>query len=243
MEALLCRAGYCVSALISRVYDWLDPAGSAAFVLGISSTSVLSGPLPAVRIETPYTRHQPMNPPHEDNKGSKQTAAKLKARVAEEFKLFWVIAIYLTVMLGAFTWYKRFILSASGIGYFHYGAAVVEALILSKVILIGRALGLGKRSENTPLALSALFKALEYGVLAGLFFLVEHLIGGFVHHKTWDEIMRSLVSHGYGEILAQTVMVIVSFIPFFAFWEMHRVLGEGRLFALFFHRRAPQLEG
>jgi hypothetical protein len=175
--------------------------------------------------------------------GSKKTAAALKARVAEELKLFWVVALYLTVMLGAFTWYRRFILSASGIDYFHYGAAVVEALILSKVILIGRALGLGRRHEHTPLAISAVLKALEYGALVGVFFLLEHLIGGLVHHEAWGGITRRLVSNGYSEILARTVVVIVSFIPFFAFWEMHRVLGEGRLFSLFFHRRVPQTEG
>lgn len=178
-----------------------------------------------------------------DEMGSKKTTPALRERLAEEFKLFWVIAIYLMLMLGSFTWYKRFILSASGIDYFHYGAAVLEALVLSKVILVGRALGLGRRFEMMPLAMSAPFKAVEYGLLAGLFFLLEHLIGGLIHRESWAGIAHGLTTRGYGEILAQTVMVIVSFIPFFAFWEANRALGEGKLVALFFQkRRVPRTE-
>lgn len=153
--------------------------------------------------------------------------------------MFWAIAIYLALMLGAFTWYRRFILSELGIGYFHYGASIVEALILAKVILIGRALGLGKRFEDAPLMISVLVKSVAYGIFAGLFFSLEHVIEGLVHRDTWGEIANRLVSAGRDEILARTVMVIVIFIPFFAFWEMNRVLGESKLFDLLFHRRAP----
>jgi hypothetical protein len=33
-------------------------------------------------------------------------------------------------------------------------------------------------------------------------------------------------------------MIIVTLIPFFAFWETDRVLGDHKLFGLFFHKRA-----
>jgi hypothetical protein len=32
-------------------------------------------------------------------------------------------------------------------------------------------------------------------------------------------------------------MIVITFIPFFAFWETDRVIGEGNLFALFFRKR------
>jgi hypothetical protein len=68
--------------------------------------------------------------------------------------------------------------------------------------------------------------------------VLEHLIEGFAHGKDWGSIVRALLGLGKDEILARTLMVIVTFIPFFAFWETNRVLGEGRLYALFFQRRA-----
>ena len=33
-------------------------------------------------------------------------------------------------------------------------------------------------------------------------------------------------------------MIIVTLVPFFAFWETDRALGDHKLFGLFFHNRA-----
>ena len=168
----------------------------------------------------------------------KQRISGLKAKAAEELRLFWAIAIYLALMLGAFTWYRRFILSESGLSYLHYGAAAIEAMILAKIILLGRAVGLGRRAERAPLLVSVVIKSVVFALFAGLFFAVEHVIEGLVHRESWHTIVQGLASVGVDEILARTVMVIVAFIPFFAFWETERVLGEGTLSELFFRRRA-----
>jgi hypothetical protein len=44
----------------------------------------------------------------------------------------------------------------------------------------------------------------------------------------------SLVSVGRDEILARSIMVFVTFIPFFSFLETDRALGKRKLFMLFF---------
>jgi hypothetical protein len=165
------------------------------------------------------------------------TSSTLKEKAMEEFRMFWIIAIYLAAMLGAFTWYRRFLLSEIGVSYIHYGAAVIEALILAKVILIGKALGLGRRFEDSPLILSVLFKSLVFGVFIGIFGVLEHVVEGLVHRDSWEQIGHTLVSAGRDEILARAVMIVVTLIPFFAFWEADTVLGDHKLFALFFHRR------
>ncbi len=165
-------------------------------------------------------------------------SSSLKEKALEEFRLFWVIAVYLALMLAAFAWYRRFILSEAGVSYVHYWAAVIEALILAKVILIGQALGLGRRFEGSRLILSVLFKSLVFGIFIALFGVLEHTVEGLVHRDSWEEIARSLASAGRDEILARTVMIVVTLIPFFAFWETDRVLGEHKLFRLFFHKAA-----
>jgi hypothetical protein len=164
--------------------------------------------------------------------------ASLKEKAIEEFKLFWVIAVYLAVMLSAFAWYRRLVLSEAGIAYFHYGAAVVAALILAKVILIGQALHIAERFESSHLILSVLFKSAMFAVFVGVFGLLEHLVEGLVHRESWDQIVHGLVRVGKTEILARTVMAFVVLMPFFAFWETDRVLGDHQLFKLFFHRSA-----
>ena len=165
-------------------------------------------------------------------------SSSLQEKAREELRMFLVIAIYLSVMLAAFAWYRRFVLTEAGISSFHYGAAVIEALILAKVILIGQALGLGRRFEDSPLILSVLFKALIFGVFIAVFGALEHVIEGLVHHETWNQIAHRLLSAGRDEILARTVMAIVTLVPFFAFWETDRILGDHRLFALFFRKKA-----
>jgi hypothetical protein len=169
---------------------------------------------------------------------SHAASSSLKERALEEFRMFWVIAIYLAVMLGAFLWYRRFVLSESGIGYFHYGVAVIQALILAKVILIGQALGVGRRFEGSRLILSVLFKSLVFAVFIAVFAVLEHLIEGLLHRETWDQIEHGLVRAGRDEILARTVMAFVTLIPFFAFWEADRVMGNHNLFNLIFGKRA-----
>lgn len=167
----------------------------------------------------------------------KSSASGLKQKALEEFKAFWAIAIYLALMFSAFTWYRRFVLSQSGISYFHYGAAIVEALILGKVVLIGQALGLGRQFEDRRLIVTAVFKSLVFGVFVALFAVIEHVIEGLVHRDAWSDIMDNLIRVGPREILARAVILMVTFIPFFAYCEADRALGEGKLFALFFYKR------
>ena len=131
----------------------------------------------------------------------------------EELRKFWAIAIYLSVMLAAFAWYQRFVLADSGVSYFHYGAALVEALILAKVILIGQALGLGRRFEGSRLIVPVMVKSVLFAIFTAVFALVEHLIEGLLHHETWNQIGAGMVSAGQSVILARTVMVVVTLVP------------------------------
>ncbi len=167
-----------------------------------------------------------------------RASSSFKEKAREEFRLFWVIALYLALMLSAFAWYRRLILSGAGLSYIHYGEAVIEALILAKVILIGQALGLGRRFEGLRLILSVLLKALVFGVFIATFSMLEHVVEGLVHHESWAQIAHRVVSAGRAEILARSVMIIVALIPFFAFWETDRALGNHKLFALFFQKQA-----
>jgi hypothetical protein len=162
----------------------------------------------------------------------------LKEKAIEEFKVFWIVALFLAVVFCTFTLYRRLILREVGVSYFHYGAGVVQALIIAKIILIGQAFGLGKRFEEGPLIIAAVFKAVLYGVLVAIFAVLEHLIDGLIHGKDAAMVWQELLGLGKDEILARTLMVIVTFVPFFAFWETGRVLGEGKLLAMFFRRRA-----
>ena len=163
----------------------------------------------------------------------------LKEKAAEELRIYWVVFAFLALMFGAFTIYRRLILSEVGISYAHYGAGLIKAAVIAKVILIGQALKLGRRFERHALIVVVLVKSALYGLLVAIFTVLERVIEGLARHESWPSIAHRLLSTGSTEILAQTLVMIVAFLPFFALWETGRVLGEGSLAELFLHRKAP----
>ena len=170
---------------------------------------------------------------------SEETAkhAGVKERVLEEVRIFWIITLYLALLFGSFMVYRRLILAEFGVTYLHYGFALIEALIIAKVILIGDAFRLGRRFENRPLVVSVIYKSALFGVFVMLFGVLEHVIEGLFHKKNASDILRGMMDIGMDELLARVVILIIAFVPFFAFWELRRVLGPRRLSALFFSKR------
>jgi len=164
--------------------------------------------------------------------------ATLKEKAVEELRNFWVIFIYLAFLFSAFITYRRLVLHEVGVSYLHYGFAVIEAAIVGKVILLGQALGLGKRAEaHGALIVTVLLKAIVYAIFVGLFTVLEHLVEGLIHKESWESIAHGLASVGRDEFLARALMVFVTFVPFFALYEACRVSGQTDLYALFFEKR------
>jgi hypothetical protein len=170
--------------------------------------------------------------------GEARKHTSLKEKALEELKIFWLITLYLAIFLGSFTVYRRLILKEFGVTYLHYGFALIQALIIAKVILVGQAFGLGKRFERGPLILSVIYKSVLFGAFVALFSILEHVVEGLFHKEDWASILRHLTDLGMYEILARVVMLILAFVPFFAFWEIGRVLGRSKLSALFFSRQS-----
>jgi hypothetical protein len=166
-----------------------------------------------------------------------EARTSLKARAVEEFKLFWIIALYLWVFLGSFTVYRRLVVAETGTAYLHYGVAVIEALVIAKVILIGGMFAFTRRFDNKPLIVPVLYKSLLFAILVLLFGVVEHLVEGWFHKQGLMGGLREIASLGDYELGARVLMLFVAFVPFFAFGEIGRVLGPQKLAAMFFGKR------
>ena len=156
--------------------------------------------------------------------------ASLKKRAIEELKEFWITSLYLFIFLGAFTFYRRMVLAEFGVTYLHYGVALIEALVIAKVVLIGKAVGLDKLGQRRgPLIVPVVLKSGVFALLAILFAVLEHIVEGLIHKKDWGSIASNLFGIGSLELFARMIMLFVSFIPFFAFWEIGQVLGRPEL--------------
>jgi hypothetical protein len=152
------------------------------------------------------------------------------------------VLVFLAIMFCAFVTYRRLVMKEAGISYEHWGARLIKAAIIAKVILVGQAMKIGRRIESYPLIISVLVKAVLYGLLVGVFNVLERVIEGLAHGNSWEAIAYRAVMNGPDEILADSLMVLVAFIPFFALWETGRVLGPGKLAELFLHRRPTVYE-
>ncbi|MDB6068674.1 MAG: conserved rane protein of unknown function [Pedosphaera sp.] len=164
--------------------------------------------------------------------------AGLKQKFVRELIDYWITFLYLAFFFGAFAWYRRLVLAEYGISYLHYGTALIEALVLAKVILVGDALHLGRKLEEKPLIIPTFYKTVVFCVFVGVFGVLEHTIGGLMHGKGLAGGFEELMSESKYELLAQCLVTFFAFIPFFAFKELGRLLGEGRIRRLFFQKRA-----
>jgi len=169
--------------------------------------------------------------------------ANLKERAIEELKLFWIITLYLWVFLGSFTVYRRLIIAETGATYLHYGIALIEALVIAKVILIGKMFGFSRRFEDMPLIVPVLYKSVLFGMLVLLFGVIEHLVEGWFHKQGLVGGFRDIDELGAYELGARVLMLVAAFVPFFAFAEIGRVLGAQKLAAMFFSKRSTVAGG
>ena len=161
----------------------------------------------------------------------------LKGRAIEEFKAYWIIVLYLWVFLGCFTIYRRLILAETGTAYLHYGIALIEALVIAKVVLIGKMFRFSRRFDDEPLIVPVLYKSILFGVLVLLFGIVERIVEGWFHGEGLLGGLRTIGDLGVYELGARVLMLIVAFVPFFAFGEIGRVLGARKLGEMFFAKR------
>jgi hypothetical protein len=166
--------------------------------------------------------------------------ATLKQKATHELREFAVIALYLAFFFCAVATYSMLLLNQFHISYFTYGTALINALVIAKVMLIGEYAHLGKKHESEPLFQSALYKALLFSLLVFAFHIVEEAI-----KRRWHGESFATAYHGIrvNEILARSVVIFCTFLPLFAFRELRRVLGEDDFWSLLFRTGATTKTG
>lgn len=199
-----------------------------------SRAGVIHAVAPGYEVESAEARRHPIM--------DAETKPPLKQRLVEEIKAFWVIALYLWLFLGMFVIYRRLVAAEVGAPYLHAGFAFVQAMIIAKVVLVGRMLRFTRRFDDRPLVVPVLYKSVLFGVLVVAFGVVEHVVEGWFHGKGLLGGLRTLAEIGTYELAARVVMLVVAFVPFFAFGELGRVLGFERLAAMFFSARGARAD-
>jgi hypothetical protein len=163
-----------------------------------------------------------------------------KKILIHELVEYWINVAYLALVFAAFTQYRRLVLAAYDITYTNYWVALIEALILAKVIMIGDVVRLGRGLEQKPLIYPTLYKTAVFTLFVGIFTVIEHMIRGLLKGTGLTGGLVEFLGKGPDELLANSLVVFVAFIPFFGVKELGRVLGQDKIRALFFRGRLEQ---
>ncbi|MFO1313172.1 MAG: hypothetical protein U1F41_14035 [Burkholderiales bacterium] len=148
---------------------------------------------------------------------------------------------YLTFVFAAFTQYRRFLLAEYSIAYTNYWLALVGALILGKAIMIGSTFRLGRWLEDRPLIVPTVYKTLLFWMLVLVLRTVEFAVHGVLRGDDVETALGELLAEkGTDELLANSLVVLIALLPFFAVRELGRVLGRERIAALFFRSRVAR---
>ena len=118
------------------------------------------------------------------------------------------------------------------------GFALVNALIIGKVILIGQALHVGEQLSEKRLIYSVLFKSASFALLVVCFDIVEDVIVGLIHGKSLVASIPPLGGGGLEGKILYGFMAFIVLIPFFLYAEVQEVIGPEKLHSLILHERA-----
>src|SRR5438034_11245577 len=102
----------------------------------------------------------------------------LKQRLFDEVIKFLAIAFYLWVMFGVFALHESVVSAKAHIEYHFYGFALVNALILGKVMIVAEDLHFADWYKDRPLIYSILCGAVAFSILFLVFDIVEDVLVG-----------------------------------------------------------------
>jgi hypothetical protein len=163
------------------------------------------------------------------------TKASLKQNITHQLEDLAKTFLYLAFFFCAIATYRMLLLDQLHVSYFDYGTALINALVVAKVILLGQDAHLGKRHESKPLFVSIAYKAFLFSLLVFGFHVVEEAIKRLLHGKSLAGAFHEI---RVDDMLARSLIVFCTFIPLFGFLELRRVLGEDKFHDLVFRTRA-----
>jgi GYF domain 2 len=156
----------------------------------------------------------------------KHEKPSLRVRALEELKSFLIMFAYLWLVFSVFLVHEWSVLASHQIGFRFYGLAVVNALILSKIMLIAEGMHFARRFEDRPLIYPIAFKSIAFTVLLMAAYIVEEIAVGLFHGKTVAESFPEIGGGGLVGVLTIGTIMGIALVPFFSFKEIARIVGE-----------------
>jgi hypothetical protein len=166
--------------------------------------------------------------------GAESPWQKAGKRVFQEWKRFLLMALYLWVIFALFALYQSILLRQHAIDYELHGFALFNALVLGKLMLVAENMRPARWLPGRPLVYRILFEGLLFSILFIVFHVLEKVITGLIQGKEAAASVPAIGGGGLAGLASVTLIMFVMLIPFFAFRNVSRELGRGRLEAMVF---------
>jgi hypothetical protein len=119
----------------------------------------------------------------------------LKARAAYEVRELIIVVLYLTFFFCTLATYSMVLQKTYDSAMANYGEALIKALVIGKIILIGEALKVGRKFESQPLLPFSAVKAFVYTLIVFAFHIVELLVVSLFHGSGLDSAFHDVYVH------------------------------------------------
>jgi hypothetical protein len=160
--------------------------------------------------------------------------ASLKSRLAKELRELLTIFAYLWFVFLIFFVHEWIVLAGHNIGFRFYGLAAINALVLGKIMLLAENMRFAERFQNRPLIVPVLYKSVAFALLLMAAYIVEEIGLVLFHGKTAAESLPQVGNGGVVAMACVAALMAVALVPFFAFREIARVVGEAEFRTLLF---------
>jgi hypothetical protein len=161
--------------------------------------------------------------------------SRLIGKALEEAKqLVWIV-LYLWVLIGLFTVFKSLVLKDHNL-FYHQGFAIINALVLAKVVLVADLLQVAENLKDKPLVYPIVFKSVVFCAILMGFYIGEETLIGVWHGKAIVESFPDIGGGTREGVFVVGLILFIGLIPFFAYRELARVLGADEVYALVFSR-------
>ncbi|MFO1085637.1 MAG: hypothetical protein U1E21_13810 [Reyranellaceae bacterium] len=159
---------------------------------------------------------------------------KIEEKAVEEVRSFLVMFLYLWIVFGLMMLNEAVILRKPNINFLAQGFAVVNALVLAKVMLIADDLKFGRQLDHLPLIWPIVYRAIMFGLLFVVFHEIEHLVVNWVSGRSGEISLPTVGGGSWAGAACVWAIMAVSLAPFFAIREIGKLVGVARLWSLMF---------
>jgi hypothetical protein len=170
----------------------------------------------------------------DDKAARRSRAADIALR---ELRHFGTVFLYLALVFGVFALHQFVVLANNGMSYTFYGASLINAAILAKILHVAEALHFGEKFDGKPLVYPILYKSVMFGFLLVLAYIVEEIAVGLLKGESLTQAKPDLGGGTLAGTAAVAVIMVVALTPFFALKEIRRAYGGAAFDSLIFKSR------